>query len=443
MSVSGHVFHRFPNSPLPIVQNGDGPYIFDQNGKQYLDACGGAAVSCLGHSDQRVIEAIKSQLDAIPFAHTAFFTNNAEEELADFLAQKAPQGIERFYFLSGGSEANEAALKMARQYFLELGKPKKNKFIARRQSYHGNTIGALSLGGNVARRDFYEPLLRPTEFIAPCYAYRGQADFESEEEYASRLAQEFEDKILEMGAENVAGFIAEPVVGATLGAVTAVRTYFKKIRAICDKYEILLILDEIMCGSGRTGSLFACEQEDVAPDMVSMAKGLGAGYQPVAALGVQTKIYDAIRQGSGFFRHGHTYVGHATACAAALATMKVIEQDGLLENVKIQSTRLKALLKDVFSHNPHVGDIRGRGLFLGLELVDHKQNKEAFAADKKISSKIKTQAMKNGLMCYPASGTVDGIKGDHILLAPPYIIKDHHCEEIVQKLEKTLDDILH
>lgn len=442
MVAPGHVFHRFPNLSIPTAVSGDGPYIIDKEGKRYLDACGGAAVSCLGHSDSRVIEAIKSQLDALPFAHTAFFTNDAEEELAAFLAQRAPEGIERFYFLSGGSEAIETALKLTRQYFLELGQPDKNKFIARRQSYHGNTVGALSLGGNLARRDFYEPLLRPTEFISACYAYRGQRENESEEDYASRLATELEDKILELGPDNVAAFIAEPVVGATLGAVPAVTSYFKKVRALCDTYHVLLILDEIMCGSGRTGSLFACEQDDVIPDMVTMAKGLGAGYQPIAALGVQNKIFQTICDGSGFFRHGHTYVGHATACTAALATMRVIEQDNLLEQVRQKGALLKSLLKQNFDSHPHVGDIRGRGLLIGLELVADRQGKKAFATEKKIYSRIKSRAMENGLMCYPAGGTVDGVQGDHILIAPPYIINDDHIEEIVEKLKKTLEDVL-
>ena len=321
-----HVFHRHTQSQLPIAVKGDGAYVIDRNGKHYLDACGGAAVSCLGHSHPEVVAAIKSQLDAIPYAHTAFFSNEPSEQLADFLVARAPRGLERVYFVSGGSEAIESALKLARQYFLEKGQPQRKHFIARYQSYHGNTLGALAVGGNQWRKQPYEPLLAECHHISPCYAYRGRLEHENRtslrpKEWLTKL----EAKIQGLGEDSVLAFVAEPVVGATLGAVPAVPGYFKRVREICDHYGVLLILDEVMSGMGRTGSLFAAEQEDIIPDMVAFAKALGAGYQPIGALLVQREIYASIESGTGFFQNGHTYMGHPTACAAALATQRVIE----------------------------------------------------------------------------------------------------------------------
>ncbi|MEE8216605.1 MAG: aspartate aminotransferase family protein, partial [Acidiferrobacterales bacterium] len=286
-----HVFHRHTRTTLPFVAAGEGPYIIDSEGKRYLDASSGAAVSCLGHNHPVVIQAIKDQLDRIPYAHTSFFTNSALEELADTLVEAAPAGLDRVYFVSGGSEAIEAALKLARQYFLEIGEPQRSHFIARRQSYHGNTLGALAVGGNQWRRRKFEPLLIESQYISPCYAFRGRREDETDEAYGLRVADELEAKIEELGPYSVLAFVAEPVVGATAGAVPPVPGYFKRIREICDRYNVLLILDEVMCGMGRTGTLFACEQEGIKPDMVAVAKGLGAGYQPIAALLVTEQIY--------------------------------------------------------------------------------------------------------------------------------------------------------
>ena len=418
---------------------GDGAYIFDSQGRQYLDASGGAAVSCLGHNHPKVIEAIKHQLDAIPFAHTAFFSNIAMEHLADDLVSKAPAGLEHVYFVSGGSEAIEASLKLARQYFVEIGEPKRNLFIARQQSYHGNTLGALAVGGNTQRKKHFSPLLIKTHHISPCYSYRYQRSGESNLAYGLRAADELEVKIQELGPENIIGFIAEPVVGATLGAVPAVEGYLKRIREICSSYGILLILDEVMCGMGRTGSFFASEQDGVVGDLVAIAKGLGAGYQPIGALMVSTKIYQAIRQGSGVFQHGHTYLGHATACAAALAVQKVIENEGLLERVRHLGFELSRMLLERFSEHPHIGDIRGRGLLLGLEFVIDKARKTPFPTEATFHERLKNAAMDNGLICYPMSGTIDGHNGSHVLLAPPYTLVDNQIEEIVDKLEAAID----
>jgi len=434
-----HVFHRNAKASYPAAAQGDGAYIVDSEGKRYLDASGGAAVSCLGHSERRVTDAIKQQLDKIPYAHTGFFTNEPMEELADYLIARAPGDLDRVYFVSGGSEAVEAALKMARQYFMEIGQPERHKIIARRQSYHGNTLGALAVGGNEWRREQFRPLLIDTAHVSPCYAYRDRRDDESEEAYGQRVANELETAILEHGAETVAAFVCEPVVGATLGAVPAVPGYLKRIREICDKYGVLLIFDEVMCGMGRTGYLFACEEDGVAPDLMTIAKGLGAGYQPIGATLVSARIFKAIHDGSGFFQHGHTYMGHPAACAGALAVQKVIEQDNLLDNVRTMGTKLRTALEERFGNHHHVGDIRGRGLFLGLELVEDRATKKSFDPARKVHAKVKAKAMELGLMCYPMGGTIDGRVGDHVLLAPPFIIGDNHVEEIVTKLGEAID----
>ena len=436
---STRVFHRHPRAQLPVAVRGEGAYIFDSEGRQYLDASGGAAVSCLGHNHPQVIDAIKAQLDDIPFAHTAFFSNPAMENLADHLVARAPGDLSHVYLVSGGSEAMEAALKLARQYFLEIGQPERKYFIARRQSYHGNTLGALAAGGNAWRRAPFHPLLIDTHHVAPCYAYRNQGQDETEKAYGLRVAGELEAKIQELGSHNVIGFVAEPVAGATLGAVPPVPGYFQTIRKICDRYGVLLILDEVMCGMGRTGSLFASEQDGIAGDLVTIAKGLGAGYQPIGALMVDSKIYRAVREGSGFFQHGHTYLGHATACAAALAVQQVIERDGLLQRVDQLGIELRQALVARFDEHPHIGDIRGRGLLLGLEFVTDRTSKKPFPTEDRFDQVLKSSAMEQGLICYPMAGTIDGKNGSHVLLAPPFILSDDQIGEIVDKLALAVD----
>ena len=440
---ASHVFPRHTKGSLPLAVAGEGCRIIDSEGRRYLDACGGAAVSCLGHSARPVIDAIKAQLDRIGYAHTSFFTSEPAEELATMLAARAPDGIERVYFVSGGSEANEAALKLARQYFLEIGQPERRNIVARLQSYHGNTLGALAAGGNQWRRKPFEPLLTPAmSHIAPCHYWRYGAPGESPEAYGRRSADALEAEILRLGPETVAAFIAEPVVGATLGAVPAAPGYFKRIREICDRYGVLLILDEVMCGMGRTGSLFACEQEGIVPDMISIAKGLGAGLQPIGALLCSAGIYQAIEAGSGFFQHGHTYIGHPTACAAGVAVLTEIEERDLLLQVRQMGTALRAGLEARFGQHPHVGDIRGRGLFLGLELVGDRGSKEPLDPGRRVAARIKSEAMALGLMCYPMGGTLDGQRGDHVLLAPPFIVQEAEVAEIVDKLGQAVDRAL-
>jgi adenosylmethionine-8-amino-7-oxononanoate aminotransferase len=427
---------------MPVAVSGSRIEIVDADGRRYLDASGGAAVSCLGHGHPDVLAAMHKQLDALAYAHTAFFTTEVAERLADRLIEDAPAGLSRVYLVSGGSEAIEAALKMARQYFVEIGEPERRHVIARRQSYHGNTLGALAVGGNAWRRAQFEPLLIKTHHIDPCYAYRLRREDESNADYAARGAQALEDRIVEIGPDRVMAFVAETVVGATLGAVPAVGDYFKRIRSICDRYGVLLILDEVMCGMGRTGTLHACEQEGVAPDLMALAKGLGGGYQPIGAVMLSNRIAQAFANGSGAFQHGHTYMGHPMAAAAALAVQDVIRRDRLLANVVKMGARLERRLNERFAQHPFVGDIRGRGLFLALELVSDRASKRPFDPALKLHARVKREAMAQGLMVYPMGGAIDGVQGDHILLAPPFIIGPSEVDMIVERLGASLEAAL-
>ncbi|KIC31812.1 aspartate aminotransferase family protein [Leisingera sp. ANG-S5] len=437
-----HVFPRHTKASLPTAVAGDGCYLIDASGKRYFDGSGGAAVSCLGHSDADVIKAVQEQVGKLAFAHTGFLTSEPAEELADLLVANAPGDIDRVYFVSGGSEATEAAIKLARQYHLERGEPQRRHIIARKQSYHGNTLGALAAGGNEWRRTQFAPLLIEISHISPCYEYVGKAEGESSYDYGQRVANELEAEILRLGPETVMAFMAEPVVGATSGAVPAVEGYFKRIREICDKYGVLLILDEVMCGMGRTGHLFACEADGVAPDILCIAKGLGAGYQPIGAMLCTKRIYEAIEHGSGFFQHGHTYIGHPVATAAGLAVVKAMLERGLVQRCAEMGEKLQASLEERFGQHPNVGDIRGRGLFRGVELVADRETKAPFDPGLGLAGKIKKAAFQAGLICYPMSGTRDGRKGDHILLAPPYIITGEQITEVVDKVETAIAQCL-
>jgi adenosylmethionine-8-amino-7-oxononanoate aminotransferase len=434
-----HILHRAANAVMPVAVGGKGIELFDRDGKRYLDASGGAAVSCLGHGHPDVLAALHKQLDTLAYAHTGFFTTDVAEQLADRLIEDAPAGLDHVYLVSGGSEAIEAALKMARQYFVEKGEPQRRHIIARQQSYHGNTLGALATGGNEWRRSQFHPLLIETHHVDPCYAYRLQDAGESDAAYAARAAQALEDKILELGADQVIAFVAETVVGATLGAVPPVGDYFKRIRAICDRHGVLLILDEVMCGMGRTGTLHACEQDGIAPDLLAIAKGLGGGYQPVGAVLLGKRIFETFSQGSGFFQHGHTYMGHPMAAAAGLAVQNVLRRDGLLSNVVAMGGHLQRRLDERFANHHHVGDIRGRGLFRGIELVADRGSKEPFAPALKLHARVKREAMAGGLMVYPMGGTIDGARGDHVLLAPPFIVNEAQVDLIVERLGDAVD----
>ena len=436
------IVQRNPAINLPVAVRGEGVYLYDSNGREYIDASGGAAVSCLGHGHPDVLQAMRAQLEKLAYAHSSFFTTDVAEKLAETLVENAPAGISHAYFVCDGSEAVEASLKMARQYFVDIGQPQRRHLIARRQSFHGNTLGALAVTGRDWNRAPFEPLLIRTTHVSPCYEYREKRIDETAEQYGERLAQELDETIQRLGTDQVIAFIAETVGGATLGCVTPVPGYFKRVRNICDRHGVLLILDEVMCGMGRTGSLHACTQEGVAPDLMTIAKGLGGGYQAIGAVLVRQKIVEAFEQGLGAFQHGHTYLAHPMGAAAALAVQEVIVRDKLLDNVGRQGAGLMQRLTSAFAQHPHVGDIRGRGLFQAIELVQDRATKEPFAATQKISVRLKAAAMARGLCCYPSSGTVDGRAGDHVMLAPPFIVSDSELDMIVERLKGAVDAVI-
>ena len=436
------VLHRQLQRGLPSAVSARGMTITDADGREYLDACGGAAVSCLGHGHPEVLAAMHAQIDRVAYAHTSFFTTEVGEQLADQLVRTAPAGMSHAYFVSGGSEAMEAALKMARQYFVEIGQPGRRHFIARRQSYHGNTLGALAVGGNEWRRRQFAPLLIEVTHVSPCYEYRGREPDETRDQYGQRLVAELAAAIDRLGGDKVIAFVAETVGGATSGALEPVPGYLRGVRELCTRHGILLILDEVMCGMGRTGTLHACEQEGVVPDLLAIAKGLGGGYQPIGAVLAQRAIVEAFERGSGLFQHGHTYLGHPVACAAALAVQRVIERDGLLAQVRRLGAGLRERLAAAFGEQPNVGDIRGRGLFQAIELVADRAGKRPFDPGLKLHARIKAAAMARGLMVYPMGGTIDGARGDHVLLAPPFIVDDTALDAIVERLRAAVDDAL-
>ncbi len=434
------IIHRNLRITPPRVVGGEGCWLIDAAGHRYLDASGGAAVSCLGHGHPDVTAALHRQIDQLAYAHTSFFTSEPAEQLAEHLAARAPAGLNNVYFVSGGSEAMEAALKLARQHFVEIGQPERTLFIGRRQSYHGNTLGALAVGGNEWRRKQFAPLLMDVLRVAPCYAYRDQTADESEASYTQRLLDELEATIQAAGPRRVIGFCAETVVGATAGAVPPTPGYFKGVREICDRHGVLWIADEVMCGMGRTGVLHAVEAEGATPDLMIIAKGLGGGYQPIGAVLAHERVIAPLRDGSGLFQHGHTYLGHPMACAAALAVQRVIERDDLLTSVRSRGAQFLTALQQRFAAHPNVGDIRGRGLFLGIELVRERASKATFDPARKLHARIKARAFANGLLCYPMGGTVDGLHGDHVLLAPPFIVSEAELALIVERLARSIDE---
>lgn len=433
------IMHRNLRQAPPVAVSASGITITDSAGRSYIDASGGAAVSSLGHGHPAVLEAIRRQLDKVAYAHTSFFTTGAAEELAERLGRAAPGGDSEVYFVSGGSEAMETALKFARQYFVETGQPQRTRFIARRQSYHGNTLCALGVGGNEWRRKPFAPLLPDVIRVSACYEYRGRSETQTRDQYTAMLLRELESSILQAGPDTVIGFVAEPVVGATGGAIPPTPGYFRGVRALCDKYGILFIADEVMCGMGRCGTMFAIEQDGVEPDIVTVAKGLGAGYQPIGAMLAKASLVEQLRLRSGIFQHGHTYTGHPVAAAAALAVQKVIEEGKLLQQVQARAAFLQRALQEALAGHEHVGDVRGRGLLLGVELVEDRAVRRPFPPARKLHAAVRARAMENGLMVYPMGGTIDGVCGDHILLAPPFIASESELGEIVSRLVDAID----
>src|SRR5438105_6261728 len=444
MSVSkSRVLHRSLRETPPKAVGGEGVWLIGEDGRRILDASGGSAVSCLGHQHPRILEAMARQAATLAYAHTGFFSSEPAEELAENLVGHEPGGLAGVYFVSGGSEAIEASIKLARQYFIESGQPQRQRFIARRQSYHGNTLGALAAGGNAWRREPYAPLLSQAfSHVTPAFAYHEMRDGESEAGFVTRLAQELETEFQRLGSDTVAAFIAEPVVGATAGCVPPPEGYFRAVRDICNRHGALLILDEVMCGMGRTGTLHAWEQEGIAPDIQAIAKGLGGGYQPIGAMLASGQVIDTIRQGSGAFQHGHTYLAHPMACAAALEVQKIISEEHLLAQVKERGAQLERRLTERFGNHRHVGDIRGRGLFQAIELVADRATRTPFDPAQKLNARIKAEAFARGLACYPMGGTVDGRIGDHVLLAPPFIASEIDIDLIVDRLGQAVDEAL-
>lgn len=440
--IAGHVFQRSTSGRLPVAVRGEGIFLFDDGGRRYLDACGGAAVSCLGHGRSDVVAAIGEQAARLEYAHTSFFTSEAAEELATLIAKFSPGALDRVWFTNSGSEAIEAAVKLARQYHLERGDMGRNRVIARRLSYHGNTLGALGAGGSAWRRAPYEPLLVEAALIDPCFEYRFAGVGESAQDYGRRVADSLEQEILRTGAENVIAFVAETVVGATSGAVPPAGDYLRHIRAICDRHGILLILDEVMSGSGRTGTFLSCEQDGIVPDIVTLGKGLGGGYQPIGAVVCTSNVYEAIAQGSGALKHGQTYNAHPIGCAAGLAVQRIIQSEGLLERVTKAGEILMKLLNERFGSHPNIGDIRGRGLLQAMELVADRETKAPFSPELAMHQVTKKEAFARGLLIYPSGGTIDGRNGDHILLAPPYNVTDDELGMIVDLLDDTVNAVL-
>ncbi|GAD94277.1 hypothetical protein CIMG_03000 [Paecilomyces variotii No. 5] len=413
--------HMIPKKAI----GGKGSYIFLEDGQKVLDSTGGAAVSCLGHGNEEVTRAMMAQMNQLSYCHTAFFRTDPYEELAGFLVDSTGGRMSKLFVISSGSEAMEAAMKLARQYFLELPvpQPQRCRFIARRRSYHGTTLGALSMGGHVMRREPFEPILLPNiSHVSPCYPYRERRDGQSDVNYVSRLAEELDAEFQRVGPENVCAFVAEPIVGAAMGCVPAVPGYLAAMKAVCERYGALFILDEVMCGMGRSGTLHSWEQEDVVPDIQTMGKGLGGGYAPVSGVLIGNKVVDVLDKGTGSFRHGQTYQGHPVSCAAALAVQRIIKEQNLLENVRSMGALLESQLRSQLAGHPNVGDIRGKGLFWGIEFVKDRATKEPFDPKLGIASRIQDLALepRYGISLYAGSGTVDGVRGDHILIAPPY-----------------------
>jgi adenosylmethionine-8-amino-7-oxononanoate aminotransferase len=438
------VLHRSLVEHPETVTSASGSYYTLSNGQRVLDGCAGAAVAVIGHGDADVQAAVMEQMSSVSYAHTLAFTTTTAEELARTLLQDNPFALCRAYFVTSGSEAMDSAMKLARQYWVELGQPQRRRFIARRLAYHGNTIGAMSVGSNTARKAPYEDalLLHNTSYVSPPYAYRVQKHGETEDAYAQRLVDELDAEIQAVGPDTVMAFIAEPVGGATAGCITPPRGYFEGVRRVCDKYGVLLILDEVMCGSGRTGTYFAFEQEgDVRPDVVTLGKGLGGGYTPIAGVLANHKVIDVLAGGSGVFVHGHTYQAHPVCCAAALAVQKVLERDDLVARCATEGKWLEEQLRKRLEQRKYVGDIRGRGLFWALEFVKNKDTKEPLPRSARFASQMRDEAQRRGLAIYPGTGSVDGVSGDHIILAPPLNISREDLERLVDLLEETYDAV--
>lgn len=437
------------NKVYPKIQGGEGNYLRTTDGREIFDAAGGAAVSCLGHGNKRVINAISDQLNTgTPYLASSFWGSQVVEDLCEELVRGTDGKMARVYLTGSGSEAMEAALKLSRQYFYEQDKrTKRVKFIARERSYHGNTLGALGVSGFLVRREPYVPfLMENVHHISPCYPYRQRLEGESDSAFVSRKAAELEAKFQELGPDTVIAFIAEPVVGAALGCVPSVPGYLKAMQDICHRHGALFILDEVMCGMGRTGTLHAWQAEPgVRPDIQTNAKGLGGGYQPIACMMVSAEVVDVLKQRSGQFIHGLTYQAMPVQAAAALEVQRIIREDSLMVNVADQGSFLGDCLQEFLGDHPHVGDIRGRGLFWGIEFVRDKATKEPFHPTLQVAQKVADLAITSpwSMTVYPGAGCVDGVRGDHIILAPPYTVTRDDIEKIAVTVADAVRVALH
>ncbi len=435
-----HVFYRSPTKTYPTATRAEGVWIWDSEGKRYLDGSGGACVVTIGHGVAEVREAARAQMEAVSFAHGSQFTTGACEELARRVAALSPDPeLDRVYFVSGGSEAVETAVKMARQYWREAGRADRYKVISRWTSYHGNTAGALALGGHTGRRSPYLPLIQHTPHVEPCYCYRcpfgttpGACDLP--------CADALDRAIRYEGPESVAAFIAEPVVGATAGALVPPDRYWPRIREICDRHDILLIADEVMTGAGRTGRALALEHWGVHADLVALAKGLSSGYAPIGAVLCRRSIHEAIRNGSGSFVHGHTYGQHPVSMAVGAAVLRHVEENRLVERSAAMGAVLLDRLRGL-ADLPAVGDVRGLGLFAGVELVADRATRACFEPAEKVAYKVGTAAFRRGLITYPGDGGADGIRGDHILVCPPFVVTEEELDFLASTLRAAIREV--
>ncbi|KAK6890933.1 putative aminotransferase [Candida tropicalis] len=438
------LIHRSITKPPTVLIKAKGQYVYSQDGKKYLDAIGGAAVISVGHNNPEVIESIHSHmLNNITYSFNADFTIPIVENFANLLLDGYDDKIAKVYFANSGSEANENAIKLAIQYWIEMKKPTKNQFISRGMSYHGNCLGGISLSGNKARVLTYEEIIDSKRFhkVSPCYEFRYKKEGETSEEYTQRLLDELEEKITEVGPENIAAFFAETIVGATTGCVPPTPGYFKGVREICDKYDILLILDEVMCGSGRTGTFFAWEQEGITPDITTSGKTISGGYCPLSCVFINQRILDRLISGSGIHNTVHTFQNFSISCVAGYTVQKIIKRENLLQNVtKMGNYFEKQLIEKVLNKFDIVVDIRGRGLFWGVEFAIDKESKEPFESDLNVGYKIGDLIKKHGVIGYPGKGTIDGYKGDHILFAPSFDITGQEIDIIVEALSSAIQD---
>lgn len=434
-----HLLHRSLAVPPSMVESAQGVELRLSEGRTIIDGCAGAAVSIIGHGNEEVHAAMMQQASKAGYVHTQAYTTAAAEELADFLLQGNPHRLDKVFFVGSGSEAVESALKLARQYHFESGELERVHILSRRQSYHGSTLGAMSVSHHLARRAPFEAICYPhVSHLTPPYGYRYRRQDESEAEFGERLLRELEAEIVGIGPGRVMAFIAETVMGATAGCVTAPAGYYKGVRALCDRYGILLILDEVMSGTGRTGTFFAFEQEGIVPDIVTAAKGLGGGYGAMAAIYIHKRVVDVLRRGSKSFNHGHTYQSHPIACAAALAVQRIVRREGLVERCRQMGRLLGQLLESELGDCRCVGDIRGRGLFWAVEFVSDRQTKEPFAAEVGFGARVQQAAFRAGVAVYPGAGTADGLRGDHVLLAPPLTVTEEQLRTVCRVLRQAV-----